>query len=377
MPDPVQSLALTIAEVTPRTRWIFLEVASAAGLRGTGEASLAGAAADVLAATQRLAPLSLDLPDAAPDQLPDLALADLPAAAAYSALDQALWDIAAQRAGLPLAAALGPAQRRRIPLYANINRRTVDRSPEGFAASAGAALAAGHRRLKIAPFDEATPAARQEGRLAEAIRPGLARAAAVREAAPPGIEVMIDCHWRLDVAAAETVIDAAAERGIGWIECPLPEHRETLDALRRLRGRANAAGARLAGCEQQIRLDGFLPFLEAGAYDVMMPDVKYAGGLREMLRIAATMQRFGVAFSPHNPTGPICHAASLHVGAAVPALDGLEMQFDETDAFAALQAPALPPDAQGCADLPAGIGLGLALDPVVLETVCIQRWQAP
>ncbi len=47
-------------------------------------------------------------------------------------------------------------------------------------------------------------------------------------------------------------------------------------ALKRLRARANAAGMRLAGCETEVRREGFRPFLKAGAYDVMMPDVKYA-----------------------------------------------------------------------------------------------------
>ena len=369
--DPAVRVSAHVVQVTGNTRWIFFQIETASGLIGTGEASLNGQEAGVLYAAEAVARHVLALPHA--DPAPVSPSADLAQAAAVSAMDQALWDIAARRAELPLANMLGSVRRNVIPLYANINRCTVDRSPDGFADSARAALGAGYRHLKIAPFDEATPRARQTGRLGEAIRPGLARIGAVRAAAPPDVELMVDCHWRLDVATAERVIDAAAEFGVTWLECPLPENDDTLEALRALRARANTVGARLAGCEHLIGLAGFMPFLRAGAYDVVMPDVKYAGGPGDMLKIGAAAERFGVAVSPHNPTGPICHAASLQVSAAMPALDSLEMQFGETDAFAALQSPRLPPPSAGQAALPAGPGIGTALDQEALAKLTIQR----
>lgn len=159
-------------------------------------------------------------------------------------------------------------------------------------------------------------------------------------------------------------------RGAGgvWVECPLPETDDTLTALRRLRGLANARGVRLAGCELGIGEAGFAPFLRAGAYDVMMPDVKYVGGLAEMLRLSDTFAQAKIGFSPHNPTGPICHAVSLHVCAAAPSLDRLEVQFNETDLFGALAGNALPHPHGGTSALPAeAAGLGVALAPDVLR----------
>ena len=127
-----------------------------------------------------------------------------------------------------------------------------------------------------------------------------------------------------------------------------------LPALHRLRGLANAGGVRLAGCEQGVRQAGFEPFLKAGAYDAMMPDVKYVGGVAEVMRLAETFDRHGVLFSPHNPTGPVCHATSLQVCAAVPHLDRLEMQFDETPLFAALAGGALPGTGRRCVGVAVG-----------------------
>ena len=58
-------------------------------------------------------------------------IASRPEAAALSALDQALWDLAAQVREQPLAALLGPKPQSAIALYANINRGTLDRGAGG------------------------------------------------------------------------------------------------------------------------------------------------------------------------------------------------------------------------------------------------------
>jgi galactonate dehydratase len=375
-PDPVRNVTLTVAPVTPKTKWIFVEVTTASGLKGLGEGTLTGREEMVAAATRRLAEALFAQRDATPDALPAGYLTGLPEAAAFSALDHALWDIEAQRQGTSLAAALGEVRRDAVLLYANINRRTLDRTPAGFAASAREALSAGHLAFKIAPFDEVTPAARRAGETMVAIEPGLARIRAVREAIGPGLRLMVDCHWRLDEPATLRVIAAAAEAGVHWVECPLPETADMLPALRRLRGVANRAGLLLAGCEECIRLEGFQPFIDAGAYDVLMPDAKYVGGLREMLRLAEVMHRSGIAFSPHNPSGPVCHVVSMHVAAVVPNLHSLESQYDETPLFHGLAGKPVQDVVAGEATMPGGPGLGITLQPVAVETRSWVDWQA-
>jgi galactonate dehydratase len=295
-------------------------------------------------------------------------------AAFLSALDQALHDIDAQRAGQRLADYLGGAQREKVPLYANINRRTVDRSPTGFAASALLALGAGFVAVKLAPFDEVDDAARREGRTVEAMRPGLDRIAAVAQAIGPDRELMVDCHWRFDENSAVALIDAARELGVRWLECPVPETEDAIPSIKRLRSRANRTGMRLAGCEELIGIEQNRVFAEAGAYDAMMPDVKYAGGIGEMMRLAELFERCGVAYSPHNPTGPIAHASSLHVCAAVGRLDRLEVQFDESDLFWRLVDGELPRFAGGESSLPPGPGLGVTLSPDMPTATPLGEW---
>jgi L-alanine-DL-glutamate epimerase-like enolase superfamily enzyme len=68
-------------------------------------------------------------------------------------LEQALADLAAQRAGQPLHLFMGGALRDPVALHANINRGADPRSPARFAAAATRAVAAGFRAVKLAPFE--------------------------------------------------------------------------------------------------------------------------------------------------------------------------------------------------------------------------------
>jgi len=367
MTSTLTRLSLTVARITERTRWIFVEIASSDARVGTGEATLDGGKDTVVAAGARMAPRlwSSDTRDpaafaraSAPATLADAALA--------SAIDTALWDLHAQETGVRLVDALGGAQRASVRLYANINRRTRDRSAAGFAQSARDALTAGFDALKIAPFDEVSEARCVNGEGAQAMQAGLARIAAVREAVGPAARLMVDCHWRFDEATAAGMMDAAAEHGVHWIECPLPEIVDSIPALVRLRARATRRGVQLAGLEEGIGYESFRPFCEAGCYDVMMPDVKYIGGLREMLRCAEQLARHGIEVSPHNPSGPIAHVASVHISAAMRSFDILEMQFDESPLFDRLVRGEGPARSGGSAALPHAIGLGVRLAPDVL-----------
>jgi galactonate dehydratase len=378
-PDRVLSVSFTIAAVTPNTKWSFIEIKTQSGLRGVGEASLVSADGPLSHSASAMARRALELPHAAPAQWSDgRPLDTMVDAAVFSAIDQALWDIEARRQGVIVAALLADGQpaRTQVPLYANINRRTDDRSPAGFADSARRAVSAGFDAVKIAPFDDVTPNLNTRHDLSAAIDKGLARCAAVREVVGAERQLMIDCHWRFDEAGADALIAQAAQLGVYWIECPIPETPDRLPAIARLRAAANSHGLLLAGCEERTRVEGFAPFLKAGAYDVMMPDAKYAGGLTEMLRLAALFETHGVTFSPHNPSGPVCHAASLQVCAAVPACGRLEMQFDETPVFTALQAERLATENEGVAVVGAGIGLAVTLDPDQLAAHATTAWVA-
>jgi galactonate dehydratase len=366
----IARIELLPLRISPKTVWTFLQVTDSDGRAGIGEATLTAKEAQLAAVSAARAADLVGRPAVPDDPLQPLPERGLPEAAFASALDQALWDLAGQRAGRPvwqlLGQLLGTVRRDRIPLYANINRRTIDRGPAGFAASTRHAAGKGFTRFKVAPFDGVTPASAESAEGRALIAAGLDRVAAVRAAAGPAAHVMVDCHWRFTEAAARDAIDQLAELGVDWFECPLPEEAGTIPALVRLRGHANARGMRHAGLEMAPAPASLRPFLAAGCYDVVMPDIKYIGGHAGMLQAGSLCAKFGAACAPHNPTGPVCHGASLHAAAVLDGFDLLEHQYDESPLFDRLVGGGLPD--HDCAEsrLPQGPGLGAALDPALV-----------
>ena len=361
--------------VSDATRWSFVAIVDARGRAGFGEATLgeneramARLCAAYGAKMRGLAPADVDL---SPQRGRCKTLA---AFAVVSALDQALCDLDARQRGLSVGVLLGGRRRDLVPVYAKVNRGVVDRSPRGFATQAARAIADGFAAVKIAPFDgiELRGDAAKRADAAVLAR-ALARIAAVREAIGPEVALMVDCHWRLNRAVAERVIDAVAPWRLDWLECPLPETPAHLEALCALRARANRQGMRLAGCETMTGIAGFLPFVAAGTYDVMMPDVKYVGGMREMLAVATLLAQHGVVCSPHNPSGPIAHAASLQACAAAERVERLEMQYRETPHFDALVAFALPAPVASEIAIPDGPGFGAQLDADAVAALAGRR----
>jgi galactonate dehydratase len=106
--------------------------------------------------------------------------------------------------------------------------------------------------------------------------------------------------------------------------------------MRRLRQAAKDQGVLLAAAETQVGLASFQTLFDEALYDVVMPDVKYCGGPQEMFRIAQCAAEHGVAFSPHNPSGPVCTWHSWQVALAAPECAMLELQFDESPMYDSL-----------------------------------------
>jgi galactonate dehydratase len=363
----IDRIAFRGISVTPKTNWCFVEVTTQDGLVGLGECTLANQEPLVAAEVARL-DANLRGSDARARNRIARYLPHVPgglvAATALSAFDQALCDLAAQRAGQPIHAWLGGALHDPVTLYANINRGTNPRTPAGFAQAAMRAVAQGFGAVKLAPFDPMvwedghTPANRA------AYAEGLARIAAVREAVGPGVEVMVDAHWRFSAGGAAALVRDVSPFNLFWLECPLAEanHRE----IARIRGMANERGMRLAGAETLSGLASYRPLIEAGCYDVLMPDAKHAGGIEEIRRIGALAQTAGIEMAPHNPTGPVCHAHSVHLCATIPNFLMLEVQFGETEAFFELVEGADLRFDRGTARLSQAPGLGVTLAPTTL-----------
>lgn len=347
-PETITAARIHPVQASARTLWHHVVLDTDGGLQGVGEASLHpfpdGFRDTLASAANAMVGRSLDDTVMAP--LAPLLARGLGARTIHAAMEQAVCDLRAQSAGIALFRLLAPdAAPRPVAIYANINRVTIDRTPAGFAASAERAVGHGQRSLKIAAFDGLSPdlCATSDG--AALIETGLARLAAV---ARTGADVRVDCHWRFTPEAAHRLLPRLSEIGVGWLECPLREVPGTIPELRRLRSAANARGIRLAGLETFGGWDEVAPFVEGGAYDVVMPDVKHVGRLCDILDIASRARRHGVATSLHNPSGPVSHLVSTHVATALGGDERMEVQWAESPRFLDITDPAPRFDGDTC-----------------------------
>ena len=233
----------------------------------------------------------------------------------------------------------------------------------GVRESAGLARDEGFAAIKIAPFDGLTPAlcGGAEGRALVAA--GVARIAGAAERLGGQAALMVDCHWRLDPAEARRLIPQLADLGVTWFECPLPETPNLATELAALRRLCHRHDVRLAGLELMTSPQATEPFARAGAYDVWMPDIKYAGGYAGLAAFSRAAHAAGADVSLHNPSGPIAHLASLHATAALPPSPlPLESQWRESPIFEMATRPAPPAVEAGASRLPEGAGLGARLE---------------
>ncbi|WP_413720810.1 mandelate racemase/muconate lactonizing enzyme family protein [Silicimonas sp. MF1-12-2] len=344
--------------VSSKTTWMLVEVTTICGMTGVGEATLFRFNVDYSARLpeieQRLKGKEFTLVLDASVQPPE---EDIAGWALLSGIEHALWDILGKAHRKPVHQLLGTARRSNVPIYANINRRTTDRSPEGFAESVRAARQAGFKALKIAPFGDLMPGSKSPNEVFEA---GLQRIRAAHKAMDGDGSLMVDCHWRLSSSRSFVLLDLAHDLSIGWLECPMPETSTNFDDLRRFREKSTSAGIPVAGAEQGTSAAYFDRIMDEGIYDIIMPDVKYVGGIVKLLAIGEAAARNGVAFAPHNPSGPVAHLASLHAALVVDKLLCLEHQFDEDPLFWSLNQLPMPQIVSEASEAPSGEGLGFA-----------------
>ncbi len=363
----IESLVFNVSE---KTNWFFIRVTVDNGMTGIGEGSLNGWETAQIAFAENVT--SLLIGKSVEEIVPQLRVfahspGGLIASSVISALEQAVTDVRAKRAGVPVNMMLGKAIRKTIPVYANINRGARDRSPAGIAKSARDAVAAGFNAIKIAPFDGVYFGDGSTEDFKRRTKLGIERVYAIREAVGADIKIMIDCHWRFDEPTTLDLMRELKDARLYWLECPISENPDRYQALGRLREQTRSFGMKLAGAERQIATAGFAPFIEQHLLDVVMPDVKYAGGYAEILKIALECKRHGVDFAPHNPTGPICNLASMHLCMVAPGFLILEHQLAESPLYFDVVGGYRPKLTNGCFEVPDTPGIGVELDDAILR----------
>lgn len=218
-----------------------------------------------------------------------------PLAQVIAALDQALWDMQARRAGLPLWRLLAdtPQADNRVRLYAS------GLGPEQVAETALAKQAQGYTAFKF--------------KVGFHPDKDLADFEAIRAALGPRAQIMIDANQAWEPENAARRIATLERYEPYWIEEPLAAD-EPLDAWRQL---AENTPIPLAAGENIRDHANFDAAIQNGHLSFVQPDVAKWGGISGCLAVARRAEQAGLVFCPHWLGGGIGLAASMHLRAAL------------------------------------------------------------
>lgn len=342
--------------------WLFVRITTDEGLVGWGEGSLHGAIESVETAITEFTPHLIGHDPAGPEHHWHRLYnawrwrGGAVFMTALSALDIALWDIEGQRLGVPVYRLLGGAHRDRLRAYASHWLSGV-RTPEAAFAGAREAVRLGFGAFKCSPL---TYEGLQRDETGELSRAGEIIAAA-REAVGPDFEIFIECSELLSPRLAVRLDQVLAPYRPGWFEEPIPfENAKAMAQLQRELRTPIATGERLLSRFEYRAL------IEESGCRIIQPDPMHAGGFTELRRIASLADTYYISVAPHNPGGPVCMAAAMHLGAAIPNFYILEQMEPQraTRSAASRPAPALVDGHFLLSDAP---GLGVAPDLEMLR----------
>ena len=149
---------------------------------------------------------------------------------------------------------------------------------------------------------------------------------------------------------------------------------EAYEALRRLTDIPFAIGEEFSSKWQ------FLPFIERDIHQFNRLDVCNVGGFTEAMKVAAWSEVHYVDLMPHNPLGPICTAASIHLAAAVPNFSWLECRSSPVEQLGFNSDDIFPTQIRldGCSyPVPDSPGLGIEVDEAAIAKQPFQYSEPP
>jgi galactonate dehydratase len=325
----VDELEVFRVKVNHRGNWTIARLRTSVGITGLGDASQSGKDDQTLVYLKQFAELLkgrsiFDVEWLRKAVAPAIRQYGTPAAVAASALDQCLWDLQGQALSVPTYDLFGGRIQERIRLYANINRSTEDRTPEGFARMAAKAVAASFDAVKLAPFDEMPRGSTDREQIERDTRRGIDCAQSVRQTIGPQRDLLIDAHSHFNREDGLDLARRFEPLHLFWLEEVTPAKPvEDLAAINKAATMPTAGGESIQG------IAGFYPYIKAEAVDIVMPDVKVCGGMLEMKKIAALAEGAGLIASPHGPASPIGNVTAAHVIATIPNFNILEFSYGE------------------------------------------------
>jgi L-alanine-DL-glutamate epimerase-like enolase superfamily enzyme len=224
---------------------------------------------------------------------------------ALAAIDIALYDLKAKRAGLPLAKLLG-SYRDSVQTY-NTSGGFLNATLDEVKARATQSIDDGIGGIKI---KVGLPDTKED----------LRRVAGIREHIGWDVPLMVDANQQWDRATALRMGRQLEEFNLVWIEEPLDAYDfEGHAHLAQVLDTPVATGEMLASVAEHKGL------IAANGCDIIQPDAPRVGGITQFLRLAALADERGLGLAPH-----FAMEIHLHLAAAYPREPWVE-HFDWLD----------------------------------------------
>ena len=302
---------------------------------------------------------------------------------AASAFDIALWDLYGKVCGQPLYQVLGGASRSRVRTYntcagyryirAAGGQSTRNWGLDGKAEGpfedldaflhradelAQSLLESGITGMKIWPFDPYAEASEGQYISAADLEQALEPFRKIRAVVGNRMDIMVEFHslWRL--LPAQRIAQALAEFDTFWHEDPI-----RMDSLALLKQYAPYSKAPICASEILAGRWSFKDLLETGVAGIVMFDLAWCGGISEARRIATLADAWQLPVAPHDCTGPVVYAASVHFSIHAPnALVQESVRALYTGWYNELVTH-VPRPVRGYFETPPGPGLGCELLP--------------
>ncbi len=279
---------------------------------------------------------------------------------AMSAIDIALYDIVAKRLNVPVHKLLGGKIHDRLRIYTSYRWGNIPRTAEAYRKRTKELIAEGAAAGKYDPFGEYPGPDRQlpTGTLNE-VREMIR---GIREAGP-GFDICVEAHGKFNIGSAGRIIKMLEPFDPFFLEEPVPP--EDVDAMATLQRSTNIPIATGEGLYSHF---GFREPLRKQSARILQPDVSRTGGLTAMKKIAAMAEAQYVTIAPHNPNGPVCSAASIHLAASIPNFVIMEEggAYRERDLYQAVFTGGWKAD-NAYWQVPETPGLGVELSPEFLR----------
>ncbi|GAA3692605.1 mandelate racemase/muconate lactonizing enzyme family protein [Microlunatus aurantiacus] len=218
---------------------------------------------------------------------------------AISGVDIALWDLAGQVLGVPVARLLGGARSSWLDAYASL----VMPDTAALAAREAARYAErGYRRIKFGWGPIGQDLAFNESLVRE-----------IRRAAGDDVTIMIDAGQVWDTKTALRMASMLESYDVGWLEEPVAP-----DNLTGYRALADRSSLVIAGGEAESDYGAFERLIDEGGVDLIQPDLARCGGLTQGRRLAWLAHTRHRRVVPHAFKSGVLVAASTHFAAAIP-----------------------------------------------------------